>query len=334
MTRKLLVFVIVGILTEPILCSAGLRGHPPAVVQLVQFDSSVSTPGLTCSSDRPIVFEGESVALRAWDTNPSNQSANYKWSVDAGRIVGKGREVRWDLAGIASRPIPVTATLTVDSAKNDSSGCAIEIIVAPVERGDTRETGRAFLLRGQNEAAGFGLYSYLLLGAPPIASTRERYTKCVESYLASIENVIELQSYFPKSKLNIAYLPLQTSPPAKPSADWFLEHYDYARARALLDLLPGSRRDGPYIVSVLHPLSSGRGVDQYLFQDLSSVPPRGDLVSWWVREFLNQAAQEHFWEPRTAQQFALKMRTTISALAVGLPDVKKSLDGWVAWIHS
>jgi len=329
MTRKLLVFVIVCILTEPILCAGGLRGHPPAAVQ---FD--VSTPGLTCSADRPIVFEGESVALRAWDTNPSNQSADYRWTVDVGRIVGKGREVRWDLAGIASRPIPIKATLTVDSAKNDSSGCAIEIIVAPVERGDTRETGRAFLLKGQNEAAGFGLYSYLLLGAPPIASNRERYTKCVESYLASIENVIELQSYFPKSKLNIAYLPLQTSPPAKPSADWFLEHYDYARARALLDLLPGSHRDGPYIVSVLHPLSPGSGVDQYLFQDLSSVPPRGDLVSWWVREFLNQAAQERFWEPRTAQQFALKMRTTISALAVGLPDVKKSLDGWVAWIHS
>jgi hypothetical protein len=58
-----------------------------------------------------------------------------------------------------------------------------------------------------------------------------------------------------------------------------------------------------------------------------------DIISWWVREFLNQAAQERYWEPRTAELFALKIRTTIGVLAEGLPDVQKALTDWVSWLH-
>ena len=53
----------------------------------------------------------------------------------------------------------------------------------------------------------------------------------------------------------------------------------------------------------------------------------------WVREFLNQAAQERFWEERTGQQLALKLRLTIGILGVGLPEVRKALDTWIAWVR-
>ncbi len=58
-----------------------------------------------------------------------------------------------------------------------------------------------------------------------------------------------------------------------------------------------------------------------------------DLAAWWIREFLNQAAQERFWEPKTADVLVLELRTTIAALASALPDVQKALDTWISWIH-
>ena len=68
----------------------------------------------------------------------------------------------------------------------------------------------------------------------------------------------------------------------------------------------------------------------YLFQDLSSVPPH--LAASWVREFLNQAAQERFWEEKTAVQLAQRLRATVGIMGAGLPEVRKSLDSWITWV--
>ena len=67
-----------------------------------------------------------------------------------------------------------------------------------------------------------------------------------------------------------------------------------------------------------------------LFQDLSRVPPH--LVSAWVLEFLNQAAQERFWEERSGRALALRMRLTVGILGTGVPEVRKAMDDWVAWL--
>ena len=116
-------------------------------------------------------------------------------------------------------------------------------------------------------------------------------------------------------------------------AAWLLKHYDYARARVLLDALPGSRKEGIYLVSCLKPLI-GSSAPPYLVQDLSTVPTEPpDLISWWMREFLNQASQERFWQPRTVELLTLKLRTSIALLATGLPEVRKGVDTWIAWIH-
>jgi len=142
-----------------------------------------------------------------------------------------------------------------------------------------------------------------------------------------------LGDYVAHARLNITYLPLETAAPESADAAWYLDHYDYARARVLLDFLPGNRRDGIYLVSSLKPLSGGPN-PPYLLQDFSTLPTEPpDLISWWVREFLNQAAQEQFWEPKTMEHFVLNLRTTISVLAIGLPEVQKAVTGWVSWIH-
>jgi hypothetical protein len=122
--------------------------------------------------------------------------------------------------------------------------------------------------------------------------------------------------------------------PAPPvTAQWVVDNYDYARARSVLRTVPGSNRDGPYILAAFKPLGGtvAAAAGPYLFQDLSSVPPH--LAASWVREFLNQAAQERFWEEKKAAQLARRMRATVGIMGAGLPEVRKSLDSWISWVR-
>lgn len=290
--------------------------------------TSPAPPFVTCSAEKPAVWPRQVIALKAWaaTTGPSLQ---YSWEATAGRIDSGGQDAQWDFTGV--QPGSYTATVKVNSARNSSASCSVQVIVQKREgeRGPL-ETGRSFLVGSEPEVQGYGLYSYLLFGSPPDDTSRERYTKAVEAYLLLIPDIKSLEKYLQPRELNVTYLPVDDTPPTTVLAGWVLEHYNYARGRALLRTLPGNHRDGPYIVSVLKPLSGTSSLaGQYLYQDLSSVPPQ--LASAWVKEFLNQAAQERFWEASSAEELVLKMRTTIGILAMGLPDVRKGLDQWIAW---
>jgi len=131
--------------------------------------------------------------------------------------------------------------------------------------------------------------------------------------------------------LNVTYLPLTERPGSKPDAEWLLEHYDFARARALLNVIPGNHTLGPYIISYYKPLSGVKRLSsQYLYQDLSTVPPQ--IVVLWVNEFLKQAAQENFWDEDTVMTCVLSMRKVIEQAAASVPDVSKSLKTILRWI--
>ena len=296
-------------------------------------------PVVACSTDRPTVAPGEAVVARAWASTPSRQAARYAWEVAAGRLESRGREMRWDLAGLP--PGTYSAAVRVTDPAGGSSECVVRVIV----RRDTgprgalggvrppRETGSALLVTGGDEAAGYGLYSYLLFGAPPGAGARERYVKVIEAFWTVMPGIAGLEQYVPRAELNIAYMPVTSAPGASTSTEWLLDHYDYARARSLLRHLPGAHRDGPYLVSTLRPLGSAGAptAGQHLFQDLSIVPAH--LAASWVKEFLNQAAQERFWDERTGSKLALRLRVTVGILGEGLPEVRKGLDGWITWIR-
>ncbi len=295
-------------------------------------ETSETVPSLVvaCSVDKPIVVTGGTVVLRAWAMSSSERAPEFIWNAEAGEISGEGREVQWELIGVPASSRP-EATVKVRVSPTSSASCSLQVIVAEKEKGG-KQTGRSFLVKGKNEDEGYGLYSYLLLGSRPGASTRDRYLKAIEAYQGRMVEVAKLEDYFLRSKLNVAYLPIELDPQSEPSATWLLDHYDYARAQTLLSVLPGNLREGPYIVSTLKPLSSNTPASQYLFQDLSAVPASdSDLISWWVREFLNQAAQERYWEPKTAEHLALKIRTTIAVLGLALPDVQKGLENWISW---
>jgi len=336
MTKPIRVFVLLFSI------SAALSARPSEVPLLVgPAGASQSVPEtkslfIACSPERPLVQLGQSVVLRAWIESPPDHALRYQWSVTAGVIRGEGKEVTWDLKG-AGAGIYRAELKGLDDTSGQGIGCTVRVAVSEPERSThvAHETGRAFLLKGKKEADGYGLYSYLLLGSHPDPddTTRDRFLKALQAYMASIEDISQLEeATYSRVKLNITYLPLETAAPEGAAASWLLEHYDYPRARRLLDALPGSRKSGIYLVSLLKPLADAPA-GPYLLQDLSTIPtsPR-DLVSWWVREFLAQAAQEHFWEPRTGELLTLRLRTTIAVLANGLPETLRALNSWIAWI--
>ncbi len=275
---------------------------------------------------------GAQVGLRAFVEAPAGERARLTWQVPVGRLEG-GDSPRWDLEDL--RPGTYAATVRAASASGATAECVVRVTVRadPGSRGELpRETGSAFLLPDGTERAGYGLYSYLLLGAPPTDGTRDRYARAVASFLEMIPEIGRLEAHVPRQSLNVAYVPVDQDPGSPPvTAQWVLAHYDHARARSLLRTLPGSLRVGPYIVSTLTPLSQERTAEgPRLFQDLSRVPPH--LVSTWVLEFLNQAAQERFWEERSGRALALRMRLAVGILGTGLPEVRRAVDDWVAWL--
>jgi hypothetical protein len=294
---------------------------------------------LSCSPDRPLTQPGTEVRVRAFADFPQETKLQYAWTAAAGKVRGSDSEASWSFKDVL--PGRYKATVVVSSARRKVADCSVSVLVVEGERGaptgsrpePKRETARGFLLKGETEKAGYGLYSYFLLGSPPIDSSRARYLKAIQAYLHLVPTVSDLEDYVSADKLNITYLPIKSPLPANPTAEWLLDNYDFARARVLLDLLPGAHNVGPYFVSVLKPLrGAGQLSGQYLFQNLSAVPAESqDLISLWILEFMNLAAQERFWEPKTAELLTLKLRSTISVLAAGLPEVKKQLASWVAW---
>jgi hypothetical protein len=286
---------------------------------------------VTCSPEKPTVFLGDKVRLLAW-AGPASQ-LQYKWIVSAGELVSQGADLQWSFARVKEGGI-YEASVIVSNGTAASAKCTLKVAAQPRKREPPPiETGRSFLVKGTPETAGYGLYSYLLLGSPPTDAARDRFLGTVEAYLRTIQEIENLDSYFPCSKLNVTYLPVTGKPDTAPSSQWILDHYDYARARAVLDLLPGSHREGPYIVSLLRPAGQlQESLGPHLLQDLSAVPTKPpDLISWWVRAFMDQAAQEHSWNTLTMQSLVLKLRTTIAIVAVGLPDVGKSVGQWISW---
>lgn len=283
---------------------------------------------LPAGPERPVVQPGETVRLRVWAYSASQEPAAYDWEVKAGNVRGTGSEVIWDFGGV--RPGTYAATAYVAYPSGETEKCSMQILVEhPEGRGGI--TGWSLLLTGDKEIAGYGLNSYILFGSRPTEATRERYLKTLEAYVVLQESIASLEaSGIARHQLNITYVPVTKKLPAqdRPTPATLLEHYDYARARAILSLLPGPyRTEGPYIISYLKPLSR---MDQlqgkYLYQDLSIKEPK--VIIGYAREFLNQAAQERFWEERAAKNLALNLQNTLfllSRASTGVKDATKEL---------
>ena len=137
---------------------------------------------IACSAERPTVALGAQVGLRVFVDPPSGERAQLAWEAAVGRLDGPASRPRWDLADL--RPGTYAATVRATSASGATAECIVRVSVRadPGSRGEpARETGAAFLLPAAAERPGYGLYSYLLLGAPPTDGTRDRYAQADRS---------------------------------------------------------------------------------------------------------------------------------------------------------
>jgi hypothetical protein len=189
---------------------------------------------------------------------------------------------------------------------------------------------RRFLLPNEREEPGYGLYNYLLFSTPPQNEEEQaRYVKAVESCLLVMQDIDEyLKRHRRPSELNATHLPVTKVPKFSQSpAEWaqhVLAVYDYASAQVLLNKLDKTYQRGPYLISVLKPLSEhSTAMPVYLVQDLAGVVP--DLASNWVRLFNYLTAQQRGWTDQSLRRFGFRMRNLIAVAGKVTPEVATAL---------
>jgi hypothetical protein len=239
-------------------------------------------------------------------------------------------------------PLNIGGRLLAVLAAGNLAGCALGG-AARMPSAEGYEAGRAFLVGKQAETPGYGLYSYLLFAAPPAPAAKQRYLETVGAYLEYVRPIAEEEQRHRRERLNVMYVLVTERPPpaiadfrprvmhaevTAASAAWVVDHYDYARAAALLSALGRGPGDGPYLVSALRPLSGSDGPPgPYLRQDLSRVPP--DFTRAWLKEFLRQADSPREWDKASLGHFTLTVRTAAAQTAQLLPSVRDSVGYWI-----
>jgi hypothetical protein len=322
-------------------------------------------PTVSCTANPNFIKPGERSTLTCLCTSPDGAPTSIaQWSTSSGRIIGSGNTVLLDPEDSREFRMGVNALCT-DARGLTSSGLVAVLFNSP---GATVEepapdmaappppppppqilaTGREFLLSGDKEKPGYGLYSYLLWYNPPAPQDRDRFLTIITAFMElstvslqegdvlvpdSEGHLAKPAETIPKPNLNIAYLPLNAIPPQSPTADWILDHYDTSRARILVDRVNRGYKSGPYIVSTLAPLNSTLARDShFLFQDLSArvVPP--EVAAQWIAQFQNQASSPDFSKPDQVTKFVLHLRTTVADLAIRIPEAQKGVAAWIQWI--
>ena len=304
---------------------------PPSTItnKPLMASSALNQPiAIACSPEWPTVRANGTLRIKIWENQPDSLRPQLVWTATAGSIELRDKDIVWNFSGNIHEGI----YFAVGHLSN-SVACSIRVVVVDSDRNGliVRDTARSYLTKNSKESTGYGLYSYVLFGSHPSVATRGRYLRVLASYITMIDPISELAKHLQHEDLNITYLPVMASPPTNVTPQWLLDHYDYARARAYLDMLSGRRKAGIYIISRRQPLAAN-DQGQGLYQDLSTVPTvPDDLINWWIREFMSQAAQTNFQQPDTGELFSLKLRTTIAVLAEGLPAVQDAIKGWVKW---
>ncbi|WP_338767266.1 hypothetical protein [Massilia sp. METH4] len=306
---------------------------PIALWSSASFSQQGNPPIFSCATDRPAIVEGSNANVYAWFGSdpyiPERGAANQQitWTANVGKIT-RGSEV-WDLsavrAGSETVPTRALATASVQSAGKTYT-CTVEVIVARKEadlpiRGEVKPApllpARRNLLPTQQEADGFGLYSYLLFATPPRdPESTARYLKAIEAYLSVFSDVDAfLSRHIAAKELNVTYMPLksayQEGASVEAMAKDILERYDYAAAQILLRKAGIEDSSGPFLISSLVPLRAG-DAGARLQEDLSGVAP--ELIWFWLRSFHYLAAQERSWTEVNLRRFGLRLR---NAIAVG-----------------
>ena len=103
-------------LTVQVTASRSLVKLPPRTVDLASLNCELTE---------------DEVRLYANATSPRQAEINFTWQVPVGRLIGKDRQVTWDLRGVAEGTYTATVTAS-DRHKHSASGSiTIEVVICP-----------------------------------------------------------------------------------------------------------------------------------------------------------------------------------------------------------
>jgi hypothetical protein len=290
-----------------------------------------------CTLDRPLTGYSQHVVVTALTDAPAGTPLQVTWSADGGTL-SQGSvpaSAVWTPTSQARAVFTIQASIV---APGEAADCTTRIaVIDGVTRGGNTAlvSTRSLLMPAAHEATGYGLYSYILFTERPVDQDRGLFESILQSYLAVLHDQERLEAEFPedfpKSKLNVAYVPIGRPLPddfdqRDDQVAWLRNHYDYDRAFAFLTrlrtlpqadavLLGGTA----WLVSCLHPLSGREDPSPVLPQDLSAVPAR--LIPDLMRSFASQTTQPRDYNPHAMFRLRLDLRIAIGQLADGLKPV-------------
>src|SRR5262249_3765979 len=114
------------------------------------------------------------------------------------------------------------------------------------------------------------------------------------------------------------------------SAQWLLDHYDFARARFLLNNVDKDLREGPYLIAMKKSPTAG-AKEGYLKLDLSAVDSTD--IPLFVQRYTVLAAQEqNRFSKERLKLFALQLRGMLKMLARGGQMVTQAIEQVIEFI--
>jgi hypothetical protein len=291
-----------------------------------------------CALDRPMIGYGEHVVVTALTDAPAGTPLQVTWSADGG-AVSQGSSPASAVWAPTSQTQAVFIIRARVVASGETADCTTRIAVTDsLTRGGngTLVSTRSLLAPDAQEAAGYGLYSYILFVAPQTDHDRDLLESILKSYL-TLPDSETMETRFPDTfrppRLNVTYVPIANPLPddfdQRDDTDkftWIRNHYDYYRAFAFLTqlrALPGADTamlgGTVWIVSSLHPLSSKKDPRPVLPENLTAVPVR--VIPDVMRYFADQTMQPRDYNPYALGRLCLDLRIAIAQLADGLQSV-------------
>ena len=283
-----------------------------------------------CTTEQLVVSSGGAAELRAWILPGETAEPMYSWAVSAGRIVGHGPRVAWEMAGV--HPGTYEASVSVRDRESPLGSCTLRVTVLPFLPTFFLLPDRGIVLMpNDSEQDGFGLYTYLIFPRKPNAASRPRYAEAIKTF-GRLPQAVAFAEPAPGGEQIAMYLPMRERPSAGglDNTDWVLDNYDYLRARRMLHGFAQTGNDGPYILTTPVPLDSA-DAEEAVVNDLSIAPPH--LIDPWIKHHVYRAAQEGAWGARLQRLLVLGPRTIIAVLAEGLPEVVAGLDEAVRYVR-
>ncbi len=231
----------------------------------------------------------------------------------------------------------------------------------------SRITESSLLTSTQEEKPGYGLYSYVLFGAPPDSFDSNRWRRYYQTILAflTLPPAGATEKYVPPQGLNLTFLPVTLSAQELPSIRYLPIQFRFDPERLSAHVREhqaggktfaghgSSNGDNACVLVSSYDYARAQkllsmlpgphlegpyivSVEQPLGKT-GSLPARylyqdlssvpPELVNLWFKEFMVQAQDQDFWKSRGKEQFVLRLRTVIGIASQQVPDFR----GAITW---